>query len=295
LILDPQLVELRRRIEVKLDLYIGPNSFAPLSLIDAMRYSVLGGGKRMRALWVYAAGLGFGARLEELDGAAAAVEIIHAYSLVHDDLPAMDNDLVRRGKPTCHVAFGEAAAILAGDALQALAFEVLVEYTPASVPCTQRLEMLRTLSRACGASGMAGGQAIDLAAVGAQLEESQLAAMHALKTGALIAASVRMGALAAGMQDSATLQALDCYARASGLAFQIHDDLLDVEGSSDELGKTVGKDRAQNKPTYPLILGFEQARMLAQAECQRALAALAPLKALPALESLARYCIARRA
>lgn len=289
------IADLRLRIEAKLDLYIGPNALAPLSLIDAMRYSVLGGGKRIRALWVYAAGTGFGAELAQLDAAAAAVEIIHAYSLVHDDLPAMDNDSIRRGKPTCHVQFGEAEAILAGDALQALAFEVLVQYTPASVSASAQLEMVRTLANACGASGMAGGQAIDLAAVGARLDQHQLAAMHGLKTGALIAAAVRLGALAAGVGDAKVLAALDHYARAAGLAFQIHDDVLDVEGSALELGKTAGKDQAAAKPTYPLILGLAEAKSLAQAQCDQALSALQSLPAAqPALAELARLCVARR-
>lgn len=292
---ENDLPDLLKRIEARLDFYIGPNALAPLSLIDAMRYSVLGGGKRIRARWVYAAGCGFGAPLRALDAAAAAVEIIHAYSLVHDDLPAMDDDSLRRGKPSCHIQFGEAAAILAGDALQALAFEVLVEHTPDSVAASARLEMVRTLASACGASGMAGGQALDLASVGAALDDKQLAAMHGLKTGALIAASVRLGALAAGVTDASILLALDHYARAAGLAFQIHDDVLDVEGCTEELGKSVGKDQAQGKATYPQIVGLEQSKLMAKAQCDHALAALDQLPVdLPALRALARYCVSRR-
>jgi farnesyl diphosphate synthase len=283
------------RIERKLNGYITPNADAPLSLIDAMRYSVLGGGKRMRALWVYAAGSAFGAPLEHLDASAAAVEIIHAYSLVHDDLPAMDNDTLRRGKPTCHVQFGEAAAILAGDALQALAFEVLLEHTPDAMPAATRVELARVLARACGASGMAGGQAIDLAAMGAALNERQLAAMHGLKTGALISAAVGMGARAAGVQDPAMLRSLDAYARAAGLAFQIHDDVLDVEGDLNLLGKSIGKDARSAKPTYPSALGLDAAKALAQAECTRALQQLETLGIQRTeLHALARYCVNRR-
>jgi geranylgeranyl pyrophosphate synthase len=227
-------------------------------LHEAMRYALLGGGKRLRPLLVYAVGHLFGVAPGRLDPAAAAVEIIHAYSLVHDDLPAMDDDALRRGRPTCHVAFGEAMAILAGDALQALAFEVLAAETGDDVDPATRVAMLRTLGTACGAEGMAGGQALDLMAVGRPLGLDALECMHALKTGALIRAAVRLGALACGRCTDATFAALDRYAHCIGLAFQIKDDLLDVEGETAALGKTAGKDRAATKPTYPAILGVAE-------------------------------------
>jgi farnesyl diphosphate synthase len=219
---------------------------------------VLGGGKRLRPLLVYATGTTFDAPLETLDASAAAVEIIHAYSLVHDDLPAMDDDNLRRGRPTCHVVFGEAMAILAGDALQALAFDVLAH--DAVRDAAIHVEMLRVLAVACGSHGMAGGQAFDLAAVGEKLSPAELERMHVHKTGALIRASVRLGALAAGVRDAATLDALERYGHAIGLAFQIRDDLLDIEAGTEQLGKTAGKDVAAAKPTYPAILGVDASR-----------------------------------
>ncbi|MCE7949855.1 MAG: (2E,6E)-farnesyl diphosphate synthase [Xanthomonadales bacterium PRO7] len=230
----------------------------PVPLHQAMRYAVLGGGKRLRPVLVYATGHALGASLDTLDAAACAVEIVHAYSLVHDDLPAMDDDELRRGRPTCHVAFGEAMAILAGDALQALAFEILAADT--AHHAGTRVEMLRTLAAACGSHGMAGGQALDLAAVGVALTADELDRMHEHKTGALIRASVRLGALAAGCSDQSVLAALDRYGNAIGLAFQIRDDILDVEGDSDVIGKTAGKDAANAKPTYPAILGMDASR-----------------------------------
>jgi farnesyl diphosphate synthase len=225
-----------------------------------MRYAVLGGGKRLRPLLVYTAGTALGAPADRLDASAAAVEIIHAYSLVHDDLPAMDDDSLRRGRPTCHVVFGEAMAILAGDALQALAFDVLAHDDASGIDDAARVEMLRTLAVACGSHGMAGGQAFDLAAVGTTLAPAELERMHVHKTGALIRASVRLGALAAGCRDASTLDALERYGHAIGLAFQIRDDLLDIEAGTEQLGKTAGKDAAAAKPTYPAILGVDASR-----------------------------------
>jgi farnesyl diphosphate synthase len=264
----------------------------PTELHRAMRYAVLGGGKRLRPVLVYATGQALGAPLAALDASAAAVEIIHAYSLVHDDLPAMDDDDLRRGRATCHVAFGEAMAILAGDALQALAFEILAGTIPASASI--HVEMLRTLAAACGAHGMAGGQAFDLAAVGHVLSPEQLERMHVYKTGALIRASVRLGALAAGCEDAATLAGLDRYGHCVGLAFQIRDDILDVESDSATLGKTVGKDIAAAKPTYPAILGMSASRAQLAELTETAIAALAPLAARGAeLADLARYVAER--
>jgi len=247
---------------------------APLELHKAMRYAVLGGGKRLRPVLVYATGTAFGAEPDLLDSSACAVEIIHAYSLVHDDLPAMDDDDLRRGRPTCHIVFGEAMAILAGDALQALAFEVLADDANLQADARNHVEMLRTLSHACGAHGMAGGQAFDLAAVGQCLAPAELERMHVYKTGALIRASVRLGALAAGCRDGATLAALERYGHAIGLAFQIRDDILDIEGDSATIGKTAGKDAAADKPTYPAILGMAEARRQLHELTQAALQAL---------------------
>jgi len=261
-----------------------------------MRYAVLGGGKRLRPVLVYATGSALGAALERLDAPAVAVEIIHAYSLVHDDLPAMDDDSLRRGRPTCHIAFGEAMAILAGDALQALAFEVLAADPAAHGTPGIHVEMLRVLGAACGAHGMAGGQALDLAAIGQRLAPAELERMHVYKTGALIRASVRLGALAAGCEDRATLDALERYAHCVGLAFQIRDDIIDVEGDSATLGKTAGKDAAQAKPTYPAILGMHESRAQLAQLTQAAIAALAPLGArFGELAELARYVAERDA
>jgi len=222
------------------------------------------------------------------------VELIHAYSLVHDDLPAMDDDALRRGRPTCHIVFGEAMAILAGDALQALAFEILADDTSRQTDTATGMAMLRTLGRACGAEGMAGGQALDLAAVGHPLTLGELEHMHACKTGALIRASVQLGALAAGA-DGDTLQALDRYAHAVGLAFQVRDDVLDVEGESAVIGKTAGKDAAAAKPTFPSIIGLDASRARLAELTDTALAAIAPLGARAALlEELALYAAHRR-
>jgi len=258
--LPADLFDLSARADAVLARALPPEDQPPTELHRAMRYAVLGGGKRLRPLLVYATGTTFGAPLETLDASAAAVEIIHAYSLVHDDLPAMDDDSLRRGRPTCHVVFGEAMAILAGDALQALAFDVLAHDATLAGDAAIHVEMLRVLAIACGSHGMAGGQAFDLAAVGKALSPADLERMHVHKTGALIRASVRLGALAAGVRDAATLDALERYGHAIGLAFQIRDDLLDIEAGTEQLGKTAGKDVAAAKPTYPAILGVEASR-----------------------------------
>ncbi len=228
----------------------------PFRLHSAMRYATLGGGKRLRPCLVYATGSALGAAPNQLDAAAAAVELIHAYSLVHDDLPSMDDDTLRRGRPTVHIAYDEATAVLAGDALQALAFGVLAR---APLPPDRVVAMLRTLGDASGAAGMAGGQALDLDAVGQRLDEAELIEMHRRKTGALIRASVRLGGLAAAAAPE-VLARLDEYAAALGLAFQIRDDILDVEGDEEELGKTARKDAEREKPTYASVLGLDEAR-----------------------------------
>ena len=258
--LPADLFDLSARADAVLARALPPEDQPPTELHRAMRYAVLGGGKRLRPLLVYATGTTFGAPLETLDASAAAVEIIHAYSLVHDDLPAMDDDSLRRGRPTCHVVFGEAMAILAGDALQALAFDVLAHDATLAGDAAIHIGMLRVLAVACGSHGMAGGQAFDLAAVGKALSPADLERMHVHKTGALIRASVRLGALAAGVRNAATLDALERYGHAIGLAFQIRDDLLDIEAGTEQLGKTAGKDVAAAKPTYPAILGVEASR-----------------------------------
>ncbi|HST45159.1 MAG TPA: farnesyl diphosphate synthase [Luteimonas sp.] len=257
---EAQLDDWRRRIDRVLGDALQAHPSGDGTLGEAMRHAVLLGGKRMRPLLTYATGTAFGVDPARLDAPAAAVELIHAYSLVHDDLPAMDDDALRRGQPTVHVVHGEAGAILAGDALQALAFELLAETGDAGDrnDARRRLAMVRTLAQAAGAQGMCGGQARDLAATGADAPALPLQAveqLHGLKTGALLRAAVRLGALAAdvGAEDCARL---DRFASALGLAFQIRDDLLDVEGDAATLGKTPGKDAAQAKATVPALIGI---------------------------------------
>ncbi|MBK6980176.1 MAG: polyprenyl synthetase family protein [Betaproteobacteria bacterium] len=234
----------------------------PSRLHDAMRYAVLDGGKRVRPMLVFAAGLVTGARADRLEIAAAAVELVHAYSLVHDDLPCMDDDVLRRGKPTCHVEFDEATALLAGDAMQSLAFQVLSENRLADDPDVQ-LRMIQLFALACGSRGMAGGQAIDLDAVGKPLTLPELENMHIHKTGALIRASVLLGALCGSPLDAERHAHLDRYAKLVGLAFQVVDDVLDEEGDAATLGKTAGKDREAGKPTYTSLLGVPGAKQFA--------------------------------
>nr|WP_279343683.1 farnesyl diphosphate synthase [Variovorax terrae] len=246
---------------------------APAGLGDAMRYAVLGGGKRLRPLLALAACEAVHGNGEAALRAACAVELIHAYSLVHDDMPCMDNDVLRRGKPTVHVKFGQAQALLAGDALQALAFELLAP-EDAGVPPAVQAALCRLLARAAGYEGMAGGQAIDLASVGRALTEDELRAMHRLKTGALLQGSVLMGAVC-GTVPAPALEALKAYGAALGLAFQVVDDILDVTADSVTLGKTAGKDAVQDKPTYVSLLGLERSQAYAQELLAQALAALA--------------------
>ena len=285
----------RSRANQALDQRLPAADLHPGDLHQAMRYAVLGGGKRIRPVLVYSAGAAVGAMLEALDGPACAVEFIHAYSLIHDDLPAMDNDELRHGRPTCHKAFGEALAILAGDALQALAFQVLSQ-DPAMIPDSAiRMRMLGLLAQAAGSRGLVGGQAIDLAAVGRDdLTLAELENKHIHKTGALIRASVLLGAFSRPEVESTVLERLDRYAKCIGLAFQIRDDILDVVGDTATLGKTQGADRALNKPTYPALLGLDGAREHARALHQEALASLEPLgsEADP-LRWLATYIVER--
>jgi len=286
--------ELQQRAESTLDRYLPQDDPVTARLREAMRYSVLGGGKRLRPLLVYCTGQAFGAPLEALDAPATAVEMIHAYSLVHDDLPAMDDDDLRRGRPTCHKVYGEGTAVLVGDALQAYAFEILAEDRSPGVDDTARLMSLRVLAQGIGTLGMAGGQAIDLDSVGRRITAAQLETMHRRKTGALVRASVLMGAIAARVTETQLLDALHEYGGEMGLAFQIQDDILDVEGDVAALGKATGADAARDKPTYPSLHGLPEARRLADLHRDRAIAALAPLGgAAESLEALARFVVDR--
>ncbi len=271
---DARLAQWRKQIDAALKDALPAADTEPARLHAAMHHAALLGGKRMRPLLVYAAGDLFAADPTTLDAPAVAIELVHAYSLVHDDLPAMDDDDLRRGQPTVHVAFDEATAILAGDALQTLAFSVLAD-TP--VDAAVRVELMRTLALAAGGAGMCGGQAMDLAATGngAALGIDALERLHALKTGALIRAAVRMGGLCADAND-ADLARLDTYADALGLAFQVRDDILDVESDSDTLGKTVGKDAAQDKATFPALLGLSASRLRLETLSRQMNDALAP-------------------
>jgi farnesyl diphosphate synthase len=287
---DPAAARWLQRVEARLERVLPPAGDAPQRLHAAMRHAVLGGGKRLRPLLVYAAGVATGADESLCDAPAAAVELVHAYSLVHDDLPAMDDDDLRRGRPTVHVAFDEATAILAGDALQALAFGVLAE---ADADAAVRVAWLQSLAQAAGARGMCGGQALDMDATGRTLALADLETLHALKTGALIRAAVRMGGLAGGA-DATTLARLDDYAGALGLAFQIRDDILDVEGDSAQLGKTAGKDQAQEKSTYPALVGMARSKALLAELSEKTKAALGPLgDEAGALRRLAEFAVAR--
>jgi len=280
------------RMESVLADWLPAAQIAPQRLHEAMRYAVLGGGKRVRPLLAFAAGEVAGADPERVQHAAAAVELIHAYSLVHDDMPAMDDDALRRGKPTVHVEFDEATALLVGDALQSLAFDILASQPLANDAETQ-LKMVQLLAQASGSRGMAGGQAIDLASVGKPLDLTELEFMHIHKTGALIRASVLLGAQCGNLTE-ATIAALDHYAKCIGLAFQVVDDVLDAEAPTATLGKTAGKDAAHNKPTYVSLLGAARARELALELRADAHAALDPLGA-PAkrLRQLADFVVER--
>ena len=268
------LVDYSNQVDAQLEQLL-PQAIGPAeALFAAMRYSVFNGGKRLRPALCFAAAnaIGGGNTTDNTAKVAAAVEAIHAYSLIHDDLPAMDDDDLRRGKPTCHIQFGEATAILAGDALQSLAFQQLTELS--DLPAETRLELVSMLSRYAGCAGMVTGQAIDLAATGQALQFEQLKTMHGYKTGALIEASVLMGAIATGAAKQQQLDALKQFASAIGLAFQIQDDILDVESSTEQLGKQQGSDAANNKSTYTSILGLEQAREQAAELYQQSMSSL---------------------
>ncbi|CAI2061553.1 MULTISPECIES: (2E,6E)-farnesyl diphosphate synthase [Serratia] len=285
-----QLQAFHQRSDRALLGYIAPLPFNEGKMVEAMRHGALLGGKRLRPFLVYATGQMFGLSLENLDAPAAAVECIHAYSLIHDDLPAMDDDDLRRGQPTCHIKFGEANAILAGDALQTLAFSILADADMPDVALRDRLAMISELAKASGVAGMCGGQSLDLEAEGKQIDLQALEQIHRHKTGALIRAAVRLGALAAGEPGRAALPELDRYAAAIGLAFQVQDDILDVVGETEKIGKRQGSDQQLGKSTYPALLGLDSAKLKAWDLYQEALAALdslatqsyntAPLRAL---------------
>lgn len=269
--MSPELLGFRSAVEDALRLYLPSASPIAPSLVDAMRHAALGGGKRLRPLFVCAACTGLGGRLEDALAPACAVEFIHSYSLIHDDLPSMDDDALRHGLPSCHVAYGEATAILAGDALQALAFETLAGAPGASPEV--RVSAIRTLGKACGWGGLVGGQSFDLDSEGQALGEGRLRELHAAKTGALFRASVELGALFATAGDEPLLRVGE-FAERIGLAFQIVDDVLDVTQSTETLGKPSGSDRQADKSTFPALMGEAPARDLARQLLEDALAAL---------------------
>ncbi|WP_312227505.1 (2E,6E)-farnesyl diphosphate synthase [Pseudescherichia sp.] len=292
-----QLETCVEQANVALRRFIAPLPFQNTPLVEAMNYGALLGGKRLRPFLVYATGNMFGVSAQTLDAPAAAVECIHAYSLIHDDLPAMDNDDLRRGQPTCHIKYGEASAILAGDALQTLAFSILADAPMPEVADRDRLAMVAELAQASGVAGMCGGQALDLEAEGKQVQLAELERIHRHKTGALIRAAVRMGALSAGERGREVLPILDRYAESIGLAFQVQDDILDVVGDTATLGKRQGADQQLGKSTYPALLGLEQARTKARDLIDDARSALAQLAAYSldtsTLEALADFIIQR--
>lgn len=292
--LDERLTECADRVEEHLDHWLPAPDTRPKRLHRAMRYAVMGGGKRIRPSLIYLAGEALGVPFERLDGPACAAELIHAYSLVHDDLPAMDDDDLRRGRPTCHKAFDEATAILAGDALQVLAFKILASDRSMVPDLANRLHIIRILAEGSGTAGMAGGQAIDLAVQGRSIDIESLERMHRLKTGELIRASLMMAAWSADRPGDAVLESIDEYGRSIGLAFQIRDDILDIEGDTGTLGKTAGSDIARDKPTFPSILGLQAAKDRASELRERAHAAVEPMGAVAApLQQLADYIVLR--
>lgn len=271
---DSLVADYQQRVDTALDHWLPPADVNPVRLHQAMRYAVLAPGKRVRPILVYATAAALGIDPQRVDGAACAVEIIHAYSLIHDDLPAMDDDDLRRGRPTCHREFDEATAILAGDSLQALAFYIISHDSAMTPDAAARLRMIEKLSLFSGSRGMAGGQAIDLAAVGKSLNIAELETMHIHKTGALIRTCIQLAALSTDALDDTQFQALDSYAKSIGLSFQVQDDILDVTGDTATLGKTQGADSARNKPTYPSIIGLQASQEKALDLHQNALQAL---------------------
>jgi len=290
-----QLKRYQQQSDSALRRFLPSSDTQPQRLHQAMHYVVMNGGKRIRPTLSYATGIALGVKIKTLDAPASALELIHAYSLVHDDLPAMDDDDLRRGQPTCHKQFDEATAILVGDALQALAFELLANENNNDLNASQQLQMIQTLAQASGSEGMVGGQAIDLQAAGNFLDQAALEAMHRKKTGALIRAAVRLGALALPNVEQQTLEQLDNYAAAIGLTFQIVDDILDVTSDTQTLGKPQGSDIASDKPTYPALMGLAGAQAHAKQVHQHALQSLEGLTGdFQTLRSLADYILQRR-
>ncbi|SHE19042.1 (2E,6E)-farnesyl diphosphate synthase [methanotrophic endosymbiont of Bathymodiolus puteoserpentis (Logatchev)] len=273
--LKEYLVASQERVEKALDLRLPANNILPKRLHDAMRYSALDGGKRMRPMLTYSVGKALGIAADVLDGPACAVEFIHVYSLIHDDLPAMDDDDLRRGKATSHIQYDEATAILAGDGLQTLAFQVLANDDSMQASAATRIKMIQALAKASGSQGMVGGQAIDLESVGKKLTLPELENMHIHKTGALIRVAVQLATLSQPDLDPAVTAKLDHYAKCIGLSFQVKDDILDEESDTATLGKTQGKDQDNDKPTYPALLGLEGAKEKAQNLHEQALESLA--------------------
>ena len=289
-----QLMQYKTRVDMALDQHLPGNSNSITLLPKAMHFAITNGGKRVRPVLTYATGTALGVPLDRLDVAACSVEMMHAYSLIHDDLPAMDDDDLRRGLPSLHRKFDEATAILAGDALQALAFTVLATNNDPALNPAARLKMIAVLGQASGANGMAAGQAIDLESVGKTLTLKQLEDMHRHKTGALIRASAQLAVLAAGVVDDAVAAKIDAYAGAIGLSFQIVDDILDITGDTETLGKTQGADLALNKPTYPALLGLDGAKQYAQNMHSFALESLGGLGAeFDELRELSRFIVNR--
>ncbi len=285
----------QKRVDAALDKYLPSDDPPEHNLAAAIRYSVIGGGKRIRPAMVYAAGEAMGVSTDLLDIPACAVEMIHAYSLIHDDLPAMDDDDLRRGRPTCHKNFDEATAILAGDALQALAYEILAKDDHKELTPEHRIEMLSLLTEASGAHGMAGGQAVDLASVGKQLTLDQLEHMHQLKTGALIRASILLGGMCKQDISQSEIDMLSNYALCIGLSFQIQDDILDVISDTETLGKPQGSDEKQEKPTFPAIIGLEKSKQLALEQHELALKTLEHLdEKADSLRLLSAYIVERQ-
>ena len=289
------LKEYQQRVNQTLETWLPPADLNPATLHQAMRYSVLGSGKRVRPILVYATASALNIPLQKVDGIAAAVEIIHAYSLIHDDLPAMDDDDLRRGRPTCHKQFDEATAILAGDALQALAFYILSHDPEMTADANSRLKMIEKLALFSGSRGMAGGQAIDLASVGKSLNLEQLETMHIHKTGALIRTCIHMAALSGDHIDEQQIEALDRYAKKIGLSFQVQDDILDVISDTETLGKPQGSDASLDKPTFPSILGLQQAQDKAQDLHQQAVEAIEQFGSeADILRAISHWFVARR-
>lgn len=290
-----KLQAFQQRVDNALNNYLPAEDPPEHHLAEAIRYAVIGGGgKRIRPAMVYAAGEAVNADSDYLDVPACAVEMIHAYSLIHDDLPAMDDDDLRRGRPTCHKQFDEATAILAGDAIQALAYEILADEKYFKLPATHHLQMLHCLTQASGARGMAGGQAMDLASVGKQLTLEQLENMHQLKTGALIRASILLGTRCGHEVPDDKIEALDNYSKCIGLSFQIHDDILDVTSDTETLGKPQGSDEQQSKPTYPSIIGLDESKKLAQDQHEMAMSFLQSFgREADTLRQLSAYIVER--